>query len=198
MRKRLLSIRYKNNGKSASPLDVNQKIAKLNLMLDIEKGILQWEKVQCRCGSNMDLTLTMKERRGIELTTVICKNCGLIRTNPRFSKTSNEIFYQKHYRNLFAQSIKNEKEIIIETFKNEFEKGKYFIEYINKNLYFKNGLVFDFGAGTGGSLKAFKENGYETFGVDLNEIFLKYGLTQNLNLKKGSSEELKNYPKKRT
>jgi len=125
----------------------------------------------------------------------------LIRENPRISKDTIEIFYEKYYRDLKNLSFSkleqiNNKEYFEQTYNKEMERGKMIFNYIKKYTPLKTGLVFDFGTGTGGSLKIFKDAGFEIYGVDINEDFLNYGVKKGLNLKKGSIDELKNYPRK--
>ena len=91
---------------------------------------------------------------------------------------------------------KLEENLIHSTYNNELEKGKGISNYIKKNTLLNNGIVFDFGTGTGGVLEIFKKSGFETFGVDLNDGFLKFGINRGLNLRRGSIYELKNYPRK--
>jgi len=83
-----------------------------------------------------------------------------------------------------------------QTYIKKIDRGKIILNFINKYTPLKTGLIFDFGTGTGETLKTLKDAGFEIFGVDINEDFLNYGIKKGLNLKKGSINELKNYPKK--
>lgn len=201
MSKIYLSKKYKYNGKSSLNLSKSQKNAKLEVNSNFKKGILKWENNNCRCSVNKDLLICTKDYIGFNVRFVLCLNCGLIRENPRISKDTIEIFYEKHYRdlkNLSFSKIKqiNNQEYLEQTYNKEMERGKMIFNYIKKYTLLKTGLIFDFGTGTGGILKSFKDAGFEIYGVDINEDFLNYGVKKGLNLKKGSIDELKNYPKK--
>ena len=201
MSKIYLSKKYKYNGKSSLNLSKSQKNAKLEVISNFKKGILKWENNNCRCSVNKDLLICTKDYIGFNVRFVLCLNCGLIRENPRISKDTIEIFYEKHYRdlkNLSFSKIKqiNNQEYLEQTYNKEIERGKMIFNYIKKYTLLKTGLIFDFGTGTGGILKSFKDAGFEIYGVDINEDFLNYGVKKGLNLKKGSIDELKNYPKK--
>ena len=201
MSKIYLSKKYKYNGKSSLNLSKSQKNAKLEVISNFKKGILKWENNNCRCSVNKDLLICTKDCNGFNVRFVLCLNCGLIRENPRISKDTIEIFYEKHYRdlkNLSFSKIKqiNNQEYLEQTYNKEIERGKMIFNYIKKYTLLKTGLIFDFGTGTGGILKSFKDAGFEIYGVDINEDFLNYGVKKGLNLKKGSIDELKNYPKK--
>jgi 2-polyprenyl-3-methyl-5-hydroxy-6-metoxy-1,4-benzoquinol methylase len=201
MSKIYLSKKYEYNGKSSLNLSKSQKNAKLEVISNFKKGILKWENNNCRCSVNKDLLICTKDYIGFNVRFVLCLNCGLIRENPRISKDTIEIFYEKHYRdlkNLSFSKIKqiNNQEYLEQTYNKEMERGKIIFNYIKKYTTLKTGLIFDFGTGTGGILKSFKDAGFEIYGVDINEDFLNYGVKKGLNLKKGSIDELKNYPKK--
>ncbi len=198
MTKIFLSIRYKYNGKSFIDLSQNQKNTKRKIISDFKEGILKWENNKCRCSSNKDLTISMKDRYGFKVRTVLCKNCGLLRTDPRISEDTIEIFYRKYYRNLllakpdkdFGKKLHSTKHFSV------MIHGEKILRYIKQYSSLKKGVVFDFGTGGGGILKIFKDAGFETFGVDLDEDRIKDGIKEGLNLKVGNIEELKNYPKK--
>ena len=201
MSKIYLSKKYKYNGKSSLNLSKSQKNAKLEVISNFKKGILKWENNNCRCSVNKDLLICTKDYIGFNVRFVLCLNCGLIRENPRISKDTIEIFYEKHYRDLKNLSFSKIKQIfnqeyLEQTYNKEMERGKMIFNYIKKYTLLKTGLIFDFGTGTGGILKSFKDAGFEIYGVDINEDFLNYGVKKGLNLKKGSIDELKNYPKK--
>ena len=197
MTKIYLSSLYNYDGKSIFDLDYTQKTTKIKMLTDFNNNILKWENNKCRCSYKEDLVLSMRDRRGFKVRTVLCMNCGLIRADPRISEETVDIFYEKYYRNL-VPLVHNEigENLISATYNKEKKHGKKVLEFIKRNTLLKNGLTFDFGAGTGGMLKIFENAGFEIFGVDLNETFLNYGLKKGLNLKKGSIDELKNYSKK--
>ena len=97
-----------------------------------------------------------------------------------------DLFYNKFYRALASR--KEETAIfnlLLETAKEERLRGQRILNFLKNNIKLKKGLVFDLGAGTGGVLSIFKDAGFETFGVDLNANYLKFGIEQGLNLKKG-------------
>ncbi|MFX1274379.1 MAG: class I SAM-dependent methyltransferase [Promethearchaeota archaeon] len=197
MSKIFLSSLYKPDQKSFFVLNKQQEKTKKEIFLAFKKGVLRWENYGCRCSTNDDIVLSLKERRGLNIRIVLCKNCGLVRQNPRISEDTILTFYEKFYRDLSSASKKNEN---IEThaivFEKEKESGKRQLNIISRYTPLKKGVVFDFGTGTGGVLDIFKNEGFEIFGVDVNKEFLNYGVSQGLNLKLGSIDELLKYPKK--
>ncbi len=194
-----LSCQYKYNGKSRTDLTPNQKKIKKKIISDFKNGVIKWEKNKCRCSANNDLIVANKDRLGFKLRIVLCKECGLVRADPRISEKDIGLFYEKYYRKLFTYGIneKIQEEILLNNFNGELKRGRDILfNFVKKHTPLTNGVVFDFGAGTGGMLKVFKDAGFETFGVDLNENYLDYGRKMGLNLKKGSIDELKSFHKK--
>ena len=63
---------------------------------------IKFEKTLClNCLSNENKILFKNDRYGFKLTTVICKRCGLIFSNPRMTKDATDYFYKSDiYRNL--------------------------------------------------------------------------------------------------
>ena len=70
-----------------------------------EKYIAELEEVACNaCGSREQETIAERERFGLPLRTVICKNCGLIFINPRPTKEMYTEFYKSDYRKAVSGS----------------------------------------------------------------------------------------------
>ena len=70
----------------------------------IDGGIYRLEETNCLCGSKGEVIISETDRYGLSLNTVICKKCGLLRTNPRLDKNSLTEFYIKEYRDLYMES----------------------------------------------------------------------------------------------
>ena len=64
---------------------------------------IEFEKVSClNCDSENHKILFINDRYGFNLTTVLCKKCGLIFSNPRMSKNSTDFFYNSDlYRQIY-------------------------------------------------------------------------------------------------
>jgi len=70
-----------------------------------EKYIAELEEIPCNaCGSGEYEVIAERERFGLPLRTVICKNCGLIFINPRPTKEMYAEFYKSDYRKTVSGS----------------------------------------------------------------------------------------------
>ncbi|RLJ01835.1 MAG: hypothetical protein DRP10_03030 [Candidatus Aenigmatarchaeota archaeon] len=65
----------------------------------IKEGIYLFENVPCCvCGGENFELLSEKDRYGLYVPVVICKDCGLIYTNPRMTQDAFNQFYELEYR----------------------------------------------------------------------------------------------------
>ena len=118
----MLSKRYEYDGKPIWKLNSLQNEMKKQIDLKVAQRIYQFESVSCPiCNGENFETLSQKDRYGLYLNVVICKQCGLIQANPRMTKKSYEAFYNCEYTKLyrayrgmkfFIKSIKMERTYI--------------------------------------------------------------------------------------
>jgi len=185
----MLNKRYKFDGKSSLNLNKIQLENKKIVEDKIKSKKYKFEKVNCViCGrSNFEL-LAEKDRYGLYVSTVICKKCGLLQTNPRMTQLSYNDFYDINYRRLYGGN-----ETATERFfNNQITHGKAILDFIEKktNKEFTNKFVVEIGAGAGGILKAFKDKDNKVFGLDLGSEYINFGKTKGIPLKVGTIKEL--------
>lgn len=133
----------------------------------LDKYISNLESISCNiCGSDDYHLLANKERRGLPLKTVICKNCGLIYINPRPTKELYDEFYKSDYR----KDVSGTDEGIDKIFDAQvrFCNDK-IIDLCQKNIddsQVKN--ILDIGCSYGGILKGLKEKytDAQLFGIE--------------------------------
>jgi SAM-dependent methyltransferase len=136
----------------------------------------------CEPGHSEYRLLAKKERYGLPVNTVICKNCGLLMSNPMMSHESLNKFYSDDYRELYHGLKKVPPP---EYFSEEYECGKNIVNFLNLSV--QDMLVIEVGCGAGGILAAFKEKGAITLGFDLGIDYLEYSIEKyGLNLQHGS------------
>lgn len=92
-----MKARYKYPNKSIVKLNLLQKTGKKELEKKIYDEQYILEEVNCLCGTSRYEVLAERDRYGIKNRTIICTDCGLIRTSPRMSKES--------YKNSIVMSI---------------------------------------------------------------------------------------------
>ena len=90
----MLSKRFKYNGKPSISLNELQLRTKKQVERKIERGIYSFEEVPCCvCGGKNFELLSEKGRYGLYMPVVVCKDCGLIQTNPRMTQEAYNQFY---------------------------------------------------------------------------------------------------------
>ena len=147
----------------------------------------------CLCGASDDEIIAVRDRYGININTVICKNCGLIRTNPYYNEESLDKFYNTEYRSLYTL-WNNNFELF---FSHQIRAGERILNNLEKYVNFspKDKHVYEIGTGMGGILKPFMTLGAKIKGVDLGKEYIHIGKDKGLDLEVGSLEILKQYPK---
>lgn len=193
----MISSRYKFDQKPTISLNVLQKLMLQDIQLKIDQDIYQFEYITCCiCSKNDFLLLSEKDRYGLYCPIVICKNCGLVQTNPRMTQSSYNDFYNTAYRKLYGGKQTASKEF----FRNQYKQGKSIYKYIlSKNIVFpqKRSLVLEVGCGAGGILQVFREKGFVVKGIDIGEEYINFGKTYyNLDLLNCALSDLrlKEYP----
>lgn len=184
---------FKYTKKAHVKLNKIQKATRDKVQHKIDNGTYKLEDVPCLCGTRDDVIIAETDRHGLHLNTVICKNCGLLRTNPRLDKNSLSEFYKKEYRDLYMES----KEVEEGYFKNMIVRGREILDLFKvhcKGIDFKGMGVLEIGCSAGGILVPFLEAGATVKGYDYDWRYLDYGNNYNpaLNLCFGGLENLEN------
>ncbi|KAF5431163.1 2-polyprenyl-3-methyl-5-hydroxy-6-metoxy-1,4-benzoquinol methylase [Candidatus Methanophagaceae archaeon] len=184
----MLSKRFEYDGKPAIRLNELQLRMKRQIESKIEDGTYSFEEVPCCvCGGRNCEILSEKDRYGLYVPVVICKDCGLIQTNPRMTQEAYNQFYELEYSKLYREGL------IDVFFKFQYERGKEIYQYLKNNLKIDliNLKVLEVGTGVGGILYAFKEKGNEVYGCDLGSEYIAFGRDKyNLNLQIGTIEDI--------
>jgi len=150
----MLAKRFKYDGKPAIRLNELQLRMKKQIERKIEDGIYSFDEVPCCvCGGNNLEILSQKDRYGLYVSVVICKDCGLIQTNPRMTQGAYNQFYEMEQKKLYVgNDIPTDK-----YFESQYERGTRIYAHIEKNLRIDltNLKVLEVGTGAGGILHAF-------------------------------------------
>ena len=159
------------------------------LVKDINNGLLRLVPNPCLCRNDHpeeDVIVAETDRYGIPVKSVICSKCGLIRSEMIFDEKSNILFYERYYRKLY--NFHNSPH---DYFVSQQRRGNIFMNILKQTMDISDiDNVAEIGCGCGGVLQVFKDEGKEVIGVDLDERFLKIGIDNGLNLKKGDFYEL--------
>ncbi|MBS3126572.1 class I SAM-dependent methyltransferase [Candidatus Woesearchaeota archaeon] len=191
----MLRTRYQNNGRSAIRLGKLQQQGRQKLIEKIDTEAYLLERVRCAiCKSTSFAALSEKERRGIPATIVICRECGLVQTNPRMNQEAYNHFYNEEYRLLQADA--NSRDEIF--FNIEQKRGQRIYSYLQKQLgtEISGKFIVEIGAGAGGILSYFKDKGNEVYGLDLGKEYVAFGKTRGINIDVGSTEKIRELERK--
>ena len=175
---KLLNDRYTNDGIPAFNLSDIQRDYIHRFNEKCEKGEYSFRERKCECEKGDFEVIAQKDRYGIPLDTVICRNCGLILTSPCLDDESNNSFYDGEYHYIYrAETTPSD-----ERFEERKNDAKRIIEFIQRYTGLESGGVLEIGCADGGNIAAFNESGYRGTGIDLSHIYVEYGKGKGLDL----------------
>lgn len=169
---------YKNDWKAEINLNKLQKDTLKNLNNKINSWEYKLIENKCICWNNTeDILISEKDRYGLPIKQVLCKNCWIIRSQETFDEKSNENFYINEYRNLYTSSPVNI------YFNFQVSRWEKYINIIkNNNLINHIKHVWEEGCWSWWILKAFKSIWKEIIWFDYWKEYIKYGISKWLNL----------------
>ncbi|KKK73018.1 hypothetical protein LCGC14_2898060, partial [marine sediment metagenome] len=143
----------------------------------LKSGELPLEKTSCFCGSTEDIEVTTEDRLGIPHRLVICRECALIRANPRLTAEGYKQFYNEDYRLIHSSSSANREsplrdkwDDIASAWVRQVENGKAVLAaYENQGQPFPK-TVIDFGCHYGGMMQSFLERGVKCYGIEIDHV----------------------------
>lgn len=189
----MLAERYKFNNVPIVKLNALQLETKKSVEDKIKSGEYKFEDAPCViCGNTSDFELlSEKDRYGLRNPVVACRKCGLVQSNPRFTQSSFNLFYNSDYRPLYEGKT-TATDVF---FRQQYFRGSIIYKLVNQFKEFnelKNPFVLEVGCAAGGILKVFQEHGCTVKGIDLGEEFMKYGREKyGLDLSVGNLQNVK-------
>lgn len=188
----LLGPRYGFTGKAQYGLDAPQAEALVAVKDKLERGFYRVEHTPCAlCGGADLLPLASQDRYGLRLRVVVCRTCGLVQVSPRMSQGAYWDFYSNHYRCLYRNTAGDASQEGV--FQDELVRGRLVVEFLRRQGVLgtlpRNGLVVEYGCGSGGLLKAFAEEGFECLGADVDRDCVDFGVRNHgLDLRRATME----------
>lgn len=171
-------------------LSKTQRDYKRLFLAKIVSGEYTMVNIPCLCGKNNDEVIADHDRYGLPLRTVICKECGMIRSNPYYDEATLRKFYQNEYRGLYSGTS----DCTEFFFAQQIDIGKEILGNLEKcfenRIEFTGMRVFEIGCGAGGILQSFKEKGCDVYGVDYGDKYITFGRAKGLNVEKGSIDRI--------
>lgn len=156
---------------------------KANFKAAIARGdIALCNRDVCLCGSHDKSKLASIDRFGLDFSSYICKNCGLIFTTPYICERSLALYYHKYYHSLHFGTDKPIESLV--------SKGQGFkiFNFIKTYLNAPHIKIFEMGAGCGTNLLEFAETAekhhikVDSYGTEYNEDYVKHGNAKGLKL----------------
>lgn len=142
--------------------------------------------VRCNlCGGDIPEVLTRRARHGLPLTTVICRQCGLIYLNPRPTFQQYQEFYESGtYRDLTGEGCVPPAAF----FARQLRHGRSILEFILECLP-PHPRVLDIGCGAGGILRVFLDHGAAAaMGIEAYPEHARFAGAQGLMVSEGTFE----------
>ncbi len=187
-----LSKHFADNGKTAIKMSAIQRETRAEILTKIKNNVYILTKASCPiCNSYLKILISEKDAFGLPTRTSICKNCGFVYSNLRFSDETLKEYYNNENILLDRGVILPEKYL----FDLEKEKGEIILKFLEDHSLLekvKNKLIVEIGCGSGGILASFKDCGFEVLGCDIDRKPAEYGSKlENINITVGSLENLK-------
>tara|TARA_B100001121_G_scaffold268281_1_gene252116 strand:- start:538 stop:1545 length:1008 start_codon:yes stop_codon:yes gene_type:complete len=157
---------------------------------------IKFNRISClNCESENHMNLFTKDRYGLNVTKVLCNECGLMFINPMMSQNSSDYLYNSDlYRNiLHHDEVEKNNLENWDKFENSEkkldEKKSTFFNIIN-SLNIEYQTVCDVGAGNGQNVSLFKSIGKEACGYEPSKYFSEFGKKKNLNIINGFADDV--------
>lgn len=155
----------------------------------VRDGNYSFSANPCLCGAKDDTIVGFRDRYGLDVRTVLCRSCGLLRTDPYLDQESLARFYEFHYQPIYTGVTQTPPEF----FDAQMVHGKEIIRALQDTGIPLPGCVLEIGCGAGGILEAFRQRGVRVAGCDLGGSFLDYGRQKGLSLEHSAMEGLRKY-----
>jgi len=188
--KLLLGARFAYRKDFISPLlGPGARKAKKRLEDKIESGEYKFEKNECFCGASEGLVLSETDRYGNYYSLTACRQCGILRADPRLSRDSYLEFYANDYRSMYGDDDAD-KEALYKFRLRQADEAYGFI--LRRVPLPEQSVVFDIGCNMGTMLLPFHRRGHFVAGVDYNKGYIDFGKSKHgLNIFCGGIERLK-------
>jgi hypothetical protein len=121
------------------------------------------------CHSSAVYILSLKDRKGEDLRTVICKKCGLIWSDPRPHEETIREFYSNEYRQEYKGITRPKKKHLYRDAREAMKRYR-FIE----NLLAKEVSLLDIGAGNGVFVYCLRRLGFNAEGIGPDKNHSRY------------------------
>lgn len=159
-----------------------QKSAVKKFNQRIYDGLVSYETKSCLCNSNYFDKIYEHDRCGLWHPVVICRDCGLIQSNPQLSDAEYKRFYSTDEYRLLHKG-----ENYLEILRSKYNENNPIFDILSPIMKELNlNTILEFGCSGGWNLLPFYKDGYEVTGYDYSYNLVKLGISYGLNLREGS------------
>lgn len=180
--KSVLGKRYDKSGRSHAYIkDERLRARNINFKNSLSETV--FKNILCLCGADYDdLVLATVDRWGFKVTTVLCKQCGLIRLNPRWDNATYLNIYKKYYWPLASGNFA----ITQSRFQLSVERAANFIDWLTTHIEMTGKNVLEIGCSYGATLHCLKNSTSKLTGYDHDPRILEIGRSYTkLDLREG-------------
>lgn len=183
---------FRDQGAPWEALSPSQHAALERFKRKLETGEYLLVENHCLCDGQrpeMDLLMSEVDRYGLPFPTMICRNCGILRSAVLLDEASTRSFYERDYRGIYGECGQPTESFL----RDQSFRGRRLAElfFATAGGVGAEGLqVFEIGCGAGGVLLPFLERGCTCSGCDFNDEYLAFGRRRGLDLRSGAVAEL--------
>jgi len=191
--RQLLSRRFSRaNRKPQRALTSRGRDVQRQIVREISCGTMTMENSCCPCGEEKFDRLAERDVFALPIGTVICKSCGLIRSNPRPTPETYARYYQEYmFRDLYSRTNHAREETAVDKFiEHQRKRGQEILDVLAPFLPSGRPLnVLEVGSGPGGLMIAFQKQGHRCVGIDLSDQYIETGHSLGLDLRVGTLQD---------
>jgi len=162
------------------------------LLGKLSTGVYEYERAgRCLCGSTSSVQLATHDRFGIPVGTVLCRSCGLCRTDPRLAAKDLPSFYNEIYHGLHQGIAEPDPSSVLF----RIGQGEAIHSYLHDLLPDGELMVAEIGCGTGNVLREFQAaatgRAVTVAGCEYAEAFVAVGREAGSDVRLGGPEALR-------
>ena len=137
------------------------------------------------CGGTDVKVLGTRDRNGQPLQTVVCRDCGLVWTDPRPAAAATRKFYADHYRHEYKSTLQPKLKHVYRDMQRAMQR------YTRIEALLRPGMkLLDIGAGGGFFPYVVKQKGFNVIGLEPNAGYAGYGKDEfDLDIRVGFIQE---------
>lgn len=177
--------RFRNDGLESVDLTDTQMRARDVIRDKMASGEYKIVDVPCPlCGEDDDVVVAEKDFYGFASSTVVCRSCGMVYTNPRLTVGALQKMYANEYRDLDRSKPSSSDYFMLE--KTKSIRMMEFLETHDLMSRLHGKLIVEIGCGAGGGLQHFADVGFRVVGCDLSPVNVDYACSNGIEAYYGS------------